>query len=129
MDKKNASRFNILVVEDDEMLREVIADEFHSEGFNVFSADNGNKAFAIVEAERIDLIVSDMRMPGGNGMELLERVRARDPRIPVVIFVTGYAGFSEEECLAKGASKMFDKPFNRKALISYVRESLLKSCA
>ena len=63
-------------------------------------------------------------MPGGDGISPLEKVRAYNPDIPTVIFVTGFSDVSEEECLAKGAKSVLHKPFDRKQLMSLVMETL-----
>ncbi|OFZ28597.1 MAG: hypothetical protein A2622_05765 [Bdellovibrionales bacterium RIFCSPHIGHO2_01_FULL_40_29] len=116
--------YTILVVDDDDDLRELMLTIFESNGFTVLSAGSGSAAFELVKTQRIDLLVSDMRMPGGDGMSLLENVRAFNPKIPVVIFVTGFSDVSVAECLAKGATSVFAKPFNQKELINAVKTAL-----
>lgn len=117
-------KYTILVVEDEEALREALIFDFKRKGFVVLSADNGTKAFDLVKSNKIDLVVSDIRMPGGDGMSLLEKIREFDPEIPNLIFVTGFSDFSEAECLRKGAKKVVTKPFERKKLMSVVMETL-----
>jgi CheY-like chemotaxis protein len=117
-------KFKILVVDGEETLRTAIAFDFKKKGFTVFSAENGAQAFDIVKAEKVDLVLSDMRMPGGDGMSLLESIRRYNPDIPVLIFVTGFSEFSESECRSKGASGIFTKPYGRKELMSAVLNSL-----
>jgi DNA-binding NtrC family response regulator len=117
-------KYALLVVDDEETLREAIAFDFKRKGFNVQSAANGTQALEIVKQAPIDLIISDVRMPNGDGLELLREVRRRDPEVPVVVFVTGFADATEEECLRRGAWKVFAKPFDRKALFATVVEAL-----
>jgi DNA-binding NtrC family response regulator len=117
-------KYTLLVVDDEDALREAIAFDFKRKGFAVHSVDNGRKALEIVKRTPIDLIISDIRMADGDGLELLHEVRQRDPEVPVVVFVTGFADTTEEECLRKGAWKVFAKPFDRKALFGAVVEAL-----
>ena len=118
------SKYTILVVDDDEDLRDLMISIFEMNGFTVVSADSGITAFELVKTTHINLVVSDMRMPGGNGLELLEKVRKYNPEIPVVIFVTGFTDVSIKECLAKGANAVFAKPFNQIDLINSAKTAL-----
>lgn len=120
----NAQEKNILIVDDDETLRDTLVFDFKRKGFNVFSAENGNRALEIVRSTQIHLVLSDIRMPGGDGISLLETLRKIDPNIPVVIFLTGFAEITEEDCIKKGAKKVIPKPFDRKQLFSSVMEAL-----
>jgi CheY-like chemotaxis protein len=116
--------FTILVVDDEESLRQTIVFDFKRKGFNVLSAENGAQAFELVQTNKIHLVVSDIRMPGGDGVSLLEKIRQYDPSIPVVIFITGFADVTADECISKGAKEVLSKPFDRKALMNSVMQSL-----
>jgi CheY-like chemotaxis protein/Tfp pilus assembly protein PilZ len=105
----------ILVVDDEEFLRQAIGFDFEMRNFNVLMAGSGREAFEIVQREKIDVILSDVRMPNGDGLELLDRVKAFNPALPL-IFVSGYADLTLEEAYARGAEAVFPKPFDRKAL-------------
>lgn len=124
MRHENLGQFSVLIVDDDEGVRDTIIFYFKRKGFSVYAAENGEKAFEIVKTKKIHLVVSDMRMPGGGGMSLLEEIRAHDPSIPTVIFVTGFTDVTEEQALAKGARKVLSKPFDRKVLMNSVPEAL-----
>ncbi len=113
-------QYSILIVDDDETLRNALVFEFKRKGFTVLSAENGVQAFELLKANKINLVISDMRMPGGDGMSLLENIRASNPNIPNVIFITGFTDVTEAECLAKGAKKVFSKPFDRKIIMNAV---------
>lgn len=116
--------YTLLIVDDEEILRNAMVFDFKRKGFTVVSAENGHTAFEIVKSQKIHLVISDMRMPGGDGMSLLESIRAYDPSIPAVIFITGFVNVTEEEALAKGAHKVLSKPFDRKVLMSSVLSAL-----
>jgi CheY-like chemotaxis protein len=116
--------FTILVVDDEELLRKSIANDLKRKGFQVLSCENGTRALEHVRATRVHLVISDIRMPDGDGVTLLEQIRAYDPSIPVVILMTGFSDFSEEACLQKGARAVLLKPFDRKRFASAVFEAL-----
>lgn len=118
------SKFNLLIVDDEELLRDTIVFDFKRKGFTVHSADCGSKAIELVKSHPIDLVISDMRMPGGDGMSLLKQIRERHASVPVVIFITGFADVSEADCLAKGAHRVVQKPFDRKVLMNSVLDAL-----
>jgi len=103
---------SILIVDDEPDLREFLADEIRMIGASVYEAENGRKAFEIVKNEKIDAIISDIRMPDGDGVELLDRVRSENPGIPVLIFITGYTDLSGADAYNKGAEAIIAKPFN-----------------
>jgi CheY-like chemotaxis protein len=118
------TQYTVLVVDDEELLRNALVFDFKRKGFTVLAAENGVKAFELVRTHKVDLVISDMKMPGGDGLTLLENIRVYDPKIPVLIFITGYADLPAEEAIAKGAYGMLSKPFERQALFLAVMNAL-----
>lgn len=114
----------ILVVEDEEMLRKTLAFYFKRKGFTVLEAAGGHEAFAMVQARKIDVVLSDVRMPDGDGIELLDKIRHHYPAGPAVIFITGYANLTLEDAFHKGAHGVFSKPFDKLELIQSVSRAI-----
>lgn len=114
----------VLVVDDEELLRNAIVFQFKREGFNVVSASNGTEAFEIIKTTHIDAVVSDIQMPGGNGIELLKNVKDFNANIPVLVFITAFADITESEAYDLGANAIFTKPFDRKTLVSCIKNSI-----
>ncbi|MGZ3651045.1 MAG: response regulator [Bdellovibrionota bacterium] len=114
----------ILIVDDEEDLREAIAFDFRRKKYQVLLAASGNEAFKLIEKTQVDVVISDVRMPDGDGISLLERIKTRDPWIPVVMLITGFADISLEEAYDKGADVVFSKPFERNALFGAVSRAL-----
>lgn len=110
----------ILLVDDEVGLRMAMAYDFKKRGFKVLEAACGRDAFEIVKSAKIDLVITDMRMPDGDGVELLDKIKELNPEIPVVIFVTGFSDLPLEDAYDKGADAVFSKPFDRKALMEIV---------
>jgi len=121
---QDLSKYKLLVVDDDPDFRAIMSSIIEEAGFSTISADSGIQALEKIKSNSIDLVITDMRMPNGDGLFLLEKIRERHPKNPVVIFVTGYSDISESEFMAKGAYKVFPKPFDRKFLIAEVKKSL-----
>jgi len=116
----------LLIVEDEDDLREPLAMEFESLGCKVFEARNGIEGFAIVSAQHIDLVISDIRMPGGDGIEMLKKIKAKDFHVPVVMLITGFSDMSREETYHLGAEAILSKPFELDEIESAV-DRLLQS--
>lgn len=115
----------VLVVDDESALRDAIAFDIKRRGFSVLTAESGSSALELIKLNKVDLILSDIRMPNGDGIFLLEKIQSLGFKVPLV-FITGFADATEAECLAKGALRVFPKPFDRKALLSFVIEQLAK---
>ena len=114
----------ILIVDDETPLRKALVFDFKRRGFQVLDAGNGKDAFGLVQSRKIDIVLSDVRMPGGDGVELLDKIKALNPELPVVIFITGFADISIEDAHDKGADAVFAKPFDRKALMAAVMKAI-----
>lgn len=115
----------LLVVDDDDSLRETLVFEFELRGFRVLSAASGNEGFRIVQNEKVDLVISDIRMPDGTGIDLLRNIKDRDTRIPVIIFITAFSDLTPEEAFEMGVEAVLTKPFDRKLILSMVERALM----
>ncbi|MAK90359.1 MAG: sigma-54-dependent Fis family transcriptional regulator [Oleibacter sp.] len=101
----------LLVVEDDPRLREAIVDTLMIKGHEVCEAGNGNDAMAIVAAQPLDLVLSDINMPGMDGLGLLEAIKSAHPWLPVVL-MTAYGDVGQAvKAMQRGANDYLMKPF------------------
>jgi CheY-like chemotaxis protein len=123
-DQVNSKDSTILIVDDEPDLRDAIAFEFKRKGFNVLTAGNGREALAVLSKQTVQIVLSDVRMPDGDGIELLEKIKEKNVFLPVVMFITGFADITLEEAYNKGADAVFSKPFDRKALYEAVVRAL-----
>lgn len=117
----------ILLVDDDPDLRELLSFEISNSGYKVFVAQNGREAFQIVIKEKIDVVLSDVRMPNGDGVELLNQIKSHNVKAPAVILVTGFAGLSIEDAYDQGAYRMIKKPFALADLNATLENSALSN--
>ena len=115
----------ILVAEDEEIMRITVLDHLRSQGWQVDEADNGSVALKLVSKNRYDLIVSDIRMPGLNGEQLLAAVKQLTPRCEVIIMTAHGSTEHAVECLKNGAADYILKPFDLDDLTCRI-ERLLK---
>lgn len=110
----------LLVVDDETDLRDIVASELEFMGASVFQAENISAAQKILSEQKIDLIVSDIRMPGGTGIDLLDIVKAKNVTTPPVLLITGFADITIEDAFHKGAEALMNKPFMLDDLIKLV---------
>ena len=108
------ARHRILVVDDEDNLRDVLVEVLKRDGHEVHSAADGAEALRRAEAQRYDLVITDLRMPNLEGPELYRAVRRRytdDP--PRVIFMSANTGIEEYATfLAETGEPALEKPFN-----------------
>src|SRR4030043_1227021 len=117
---------NILVIDDEQIMRDGCSRILSKDGWSVICAENGNQGLEEIKGytENIDVILLDLMMPGMSGMEVLDRIRAMDPNL-LVIVVTGYAtGESAVEAMKKGAYDFIAKPFTPDQLRIVVKRAL-----
>lgn len=102
----------VLVVDDEELIREMIKDEIRFREGEVFEAENGKLGLEIVKNNPIDIVISDIRMPNGDGIQLLKAVKGLDIKMPIVLLVTGYADINTEDAHELGAQALLQKPID-----------------
>ncbi|MBU6154157.1 MAG: response regulator [Bdellovibrionales bacterium] len=108
----------VLIVDDEPMLREILRDLLEFEGALVGESENGRSAFDLYRKEGFDAVVSDIRMPGGDGLELLENLRRLDCVTPVVMLITGFSDLSHDAAYNLGADAVLSKPFDVQELLA-----------
>jgi len=114
----------ILVVDDDPHILEVLETRLSSAGFRTITAAGGQEAIEILHSQQVDLMISDVRMPGLGGMDLLKEVRELQPELPI-IFLTAYGTIPDAvRAIKAGAVEYFTKPFNGRDLVLKVQKIL-----
>lgn len=103
---------SLLIIEDDELLRDGLSAQFTQAGHNVMAAADGEAAQALLEAHRFDGVVLDLGLPKISGMELLRWVRKRLPALPVLILTAREGVDDRVQGLNAGADDYLTKPFN-----------------
>jgi PAS domain S-box-containing protein len=123
---KQEGRERILLVEDEAAVRSVTRDILLALGFKVVTAEGGAAAIELLDTRRprIDLLITDVIMPGLSGREIARQVRERYPGLPVV-YMSGYTDevLAEHELLGKGAT-LLEKPFTAEALVRAIHTAL-----
>lgn len=119
-----SQRHSILVVDDELLIRDLLYDFFKDHGWDISIAENGEKALEVMESKNIDLVLSDVKMPEMDGLDLSRKLRESYPKIPVVL-MTGYP--SVDSVIDALRNKVVDyivKPFNINQLYKTVESQL-----
>ena len=116
--------FKLLIVDDEEPIRNVLKEHFELDDYQVFTAESGNKALELISNVDIDFIISDIRMPDGDGEMLLRKVRERDNDVPLVLLVSGFSELSREKALELGALDYLAKPFDLKVVEKLISDHM-----
>ena len=114
----------ILVIDDEASIRDLCARVLTRAGFQVASAGSGEEGLAHLAREPVDLIVTDIRMPGLSGLDVLDRAKAAHPEVRVILIT----GFGTPQTLDRarqaGADRILTKPFNPAELVAAARDVL-----
>lgn len=114
----------ILVIDDEKLIRWTLEDVLRREGYVVISAESGEAGLKLVEEQNPDLILLDLRLPGMDGMAVLERVKEIEPD-PLVIILTAHGTVeSAVEAMSKGAFNYLNKPFDVEETKVIIRKAL-----
>lgn len=117
-------KIDILVVDDEEMMRELLVDVLAMDGYTVETAEDGKAALEILKASPPQLVISDIKMPRMNGFELLKAVKESFPSMRIIM-MTGYSDdFTVKDALRLNADEYIIKPFNTRDISSVVRSVL-----
>src|SRR6266436_9910563 len=118
------SRKNILVVDDEKSQREILEMILTSEGYEVTTAASGEAAVKFAKEKRFDLALTDLKMTGMDGIELLQHLLALDSSI-IVLLLTAHGSIdSAKEALRRGAFDYLEKPYDKTALLETINRAL-----
>jgi len=114
----------VLIVDDEKNYPPILSAVLVDEGYETFTANNGFAALEIIKNSDVDLVLTDMKMPLMDGIELLERIKAIDPDLPVIMMTAHGTVEKAVEAMQKGAYNYILKPFNNERLVIYVKKAM-----
>ena len=118
------NQLTILTIDDEENIRNGLADNFELEGYNVLQASNGKEGLAIIAKGGVDLVITDLRMDGISGEEVVQHVTTENPGIPIIV-LTGHGSIEEaNKAIKAGAYYFLTKPLNLDHLNKIVKNAL-----
>ena len=116
----------IMIIEDDEEMRSLLIDFFKEEGFETDSASNGIDALRILSEDHFDLVITDLRMPGLTGLDILPTIRRLKPETPIIVMTAYGSDHVRLKSFEKGATTYLEKPIRLSELRSLIREMVLR---
>jgi two-component system response regulator GlrR len=120
---------HVLVVDDDPDLLRLLSMRLRASGYRVSAVDSAESALARVATERPDLVLSDVRLPGRDGLALFDELRARHPALPVILLTAHGTIPDAVAATARGVFGYLTKPFDSQALLEKIRQALSLSAA
>jgi DNA-binding NtrC family response regulator len=116
---------SVLVVDDDELLLDLLVMFFEDQNYTVYRASSGNKALEVLKKQKVDVILSDIRMPDGSGPSLLIETRKLypDPKELVFIFMSGYSDFPNVGQNDLHVAAVLAKPFELDDLVVVINKA------
>jgi DNA-binding NtrC family response regulator len=113
----------VLLVDDEEEFVETLAERMRNRGMEVATSKSGGEALELVDSEPYDVVVLDLQMPGMDGIEVLERIKKRQPDIQVVL-LTGHATVEKGvQAMKQGALEFLEKPVDISALSEVIHKA------
>lgn len=113
----------VLIVDDEALMRNFLVEAFKRKGVEPFTAENGDKAINLLKEEAFDLVITDMKMPGISGMDVLKFVKELSPRT-LVIVITAFGTIDNAvEAMKSGAFHYLIKPFSLEGLMAIIEKA------
>ncbi len=117
-------RHNLMIVDDEPIVRRSLADWFKEEGFHILTAEDGYRALEIIEKESVDCVILDLKMPGIDGIQVLKEIKSKKPDTKVII-ITAYGTIQNAvEAMKIGANDYITKPFEPEEIINSLKRIL-----
>jgi DNA-binding NtrC family response regulator len=122
----SSNRGKILIVDDEDVIRELLVSKFSKLGYETVSAVNGEDALAKLNTEEVQVVITDMKMPKLGGLDVLKAVKEKSPKSEVII-ITGHATVEDAlNAMKGGAYDFIQKPFNIDELTALVEKAIEK---
>lgn len=120
--KYSSRSAKVLIIEDDEEMRSLLKDFVEEEGYDADSVERGTYAFRKLKTESFALIITDIRMPGSSGLDILPRLKRLQPETPIIVITA----FGSEEvyrrAFERGATAYLEKPIHLHKLKTLIHE-------
>lgn len=116
--------FKVLLVDDEPYVTEIIGRILSQMKIEPLTASSGEEALHVLHNHRVDLVITDILMPGMSGLELLEKIKGLYPALPVIVLTAHGDFYVAKEALNRGAFYFLTKPFNKSTILSITEKAL-----
>lgn len=114
----------ILIVDDEPTLCQTLERVLNRAGYRTFSAGSGMEGLVLMQDNKVDLVITDVRMPGISGLDLIRQAHDLDPRVPVIV-ISGYGDFETAvESAERGAFFFLNKPFDSETILKVIEKGM-----
>ncbi len=120
MSHQRLNSTTILVIEDSLMCQALIKAFLRETGTILIMADTGGKALKLIKNREVDLVITDLRLPDTNGVEILKTIKHNYPDVPVIVQTASNIEFNEEDCIKAGCDAYITKPYSRSVFIDTI---------
>lgn len=120
MSQADLAGLRLLVVEDDAMVRDVVVRSARKRGLEVDEADGGGPAMTLLASNDYDVVITDLKMPGISGLEIVEHIRDGHPETALIV-ITGFADDGVDERVSEAGALLLRKPFDMEGLLEALR--------
>ena len=120
------ARRTILVVDDDQDILRLMVMRLKAAGYDTIAVSNGEAALAHIALNSPDLVITDLRMPGMDGMSLFNAIHATKPHLPVIIVTAHGSQVEALNAIQRGVFDFLTKPFDNKYLLQQIESALRK---
>ena len=117
----------VLVIDDEEGIRDLLDTRLSRKGYEVVLSSNGQRGLELFHRERPDVVVLDLKMPGMDGLTVLQQIRTRDPKMPVIVLTGAGTAETELKVRALGATDYVEKEFSLHRLGDSLKRLLVPS--
>ena len=117
-------KFKVLIVDDEPEILDIVSDEFREGGMEAEVAKSSADAIKKIESTKYNAVISDYKMEGGSGFEILDHIEEMGDSAPLFFFMSGFYRLQDGETVRLGVEKMYSKPFSVKELVSDVKDVL-----
>jgi len=115
-----------MIIEDDEEMRSLLKDFFEEEGFETDSVSSGVDALRKLSKNHFDLVITDIRMPGLTGLDILPTIRRLKPETPIIVMTAYGSDDVRRRSFERGATIYLEKPIHLSQLRTVIREMVLR---
>jgi DNA-binding NtrC family response regulator len=115
----------VLIIEDDAEMRSLLRDFFAEEGFEIDSVGNGHDAFGILTQKIFDVVITDIRMPGLTGLDILPRIKKIQPEAAIIVITAFGTEEFRRKAFERGANAYLEKPIHYQELRGLLHDVLL----
>jgi two-component system response regulator PilR (NtrC family) len=113
---------SVLIIEDDEEMRSLLKDFFVEEGLETDSVSNGYDAFGMLVKKPFDLVITDIRMPGLTGLDILPRIKKIQPEVAIIVITAFGTEEARRKAFERGANAYLEKPIHFQELRGLIHD-------